>query len=95
MFQRSDAAIAGEWVVAGLDSDVELLQLVASDAFGFTRFGQYLRRLREQFAPAVVMDMFCLLRLQLELSVQGQGHAGGAGGGARLTGRCRFAVGAG
>jgi len=69
VFQHSEAATR-EWVVAGLDLDVELLQLVASDAFGFTRFGQYLRRLREQFAPAVVMDMFCLLRLQLELSVQ-------------------------
>lgn len=69
VFQRSEAATR-EWVVAGLDLDVELLQLVASDAFGFTRFGQYLQRLREQFGPAVVMDMFCLLRLQLELSVQ-------------------------
>ena len=69
VFQRSEAATR-EWVVAGLDLDVELLQLVASDAFGFTRFGQYLQRLQEQFGPAVVMDMFCLLRLQLELSVQ-------------------------
>jgi protease PrsW len=69
VFERSEAATR-EWVIAGLDLDVELLQLVASDAFGFTRFGQYLQRLREQFGPAVVIDMFCLLRLQLELSVQ-------------------------
>lgn len=69
VFQRSEAATR-EWVVAGLDLDVELLQLVASDAFGFTRFGQYLQRLRDQFGPPVVLDMFCLLRLQLELSVQ-------------------------
>ena len=66
---RSEAATR-EWVGAGLDLDVELLQLVSSDAFGFTRFGQYLQRLREQFEPEVVLDMFCLLRLQLELSVQ-------------------------
>ena len=69
VFQRSEAATR-EWVGAGLDLDVELLQLVSSDAFGFTRFGQYLQRLREQFEPEVVLDMFCLLRLQLELSVQ-------------------------
>jgi hypothetical protein len=69
VFQRSEDATR-EWVVAGLDLDVELLQLVGSDAFGYTRFGQYLSRLREQFEPAVVLDMFCLLRLQLELSVQ-------------------------
>jgi protease PrsW len=69
VFERSEAATR-EWVVAGLDLDVELLQLVGSEAFGFTRFGLYLQRLREQFGPAVVIDMFCLLRLQLELSVQ-------------------------
>lgn len=69
VFHRSEEATR-EWVVAGLDLDVELLQLVGSDAFGYTRFGQYLRQLREQFEPAVVLDMFCLLRLQLELSVQ-------------------------
>ena len=69
VFQRSEAATR-EWVVAGLDIDVELLNLVASDAFGYTRFGQYLKRLREQFSGPIVMDMFCLLRMQLELSVQ-------------------------
>lgn len=69
VFQRSEAATR-DWVVAGLDIDVELLQLVASDAFGYTRFGQYLRRLREQFSGPVVLNMICLLRLQLELSVQ-------------------------
>jgi len=69
VFHRSEQATR-EWVVAGLDLDVELLQLVASETFGYTRFGQYLRQLREQFEPAVVLDMVCLLRLQLELSVQ-------------------------
>jgi RsiW-degrading membrane proteinase PrsW (M82 family) len=69
VFHRGEAATR-DWVVAGLDLDVELLQLVASDAFGYTRFGQYLQRLREQFGGPVVLDMFCLLRLQLELSVQ-------------------------
>ena len=69
VYQRSEAATR-EWVVAGLDLDVELLNLVASDAFGDTRFGQYLKRLRQQFSGPIVMDMFCLLRMQLELSVQ-------------------------
>ena len=70
VFQRSEAATR-EWVVAGLDLDVELLQLVASDAFGYTRFGQYLQPLaRAVRAGRSSLDMFCLLRLQLELSVQ-------------------------
>ena len=35
-----------------------------------TRFGSYLRELRQRFPGPVVADMFCLLRLELELSVQ-------------------------
>jgi protease PrsW len=69
VFQRSEAATR-DWVVAGLDLDIELLQLVGLEAFSDTRMGQYLRRLRDQFGPSVALDMFCLLRLQLELSVQ-------------------------
>ena len=69
VFQRSEAATR-EWVGAGLDLDVQLLDLVRSDAFTYTRFGQYLQELRRRFAGPVVADMFCLLRLELELSIE-------------------------
>jgi RsiW-degrading membrane proteinase PrsW (M82 family) len=69
VFQRSETATR-EWVGAGLDLDMELLQLVQSEAFGFTRFGTYLQELRRNFPGPTVADMFCLLRLELELSVQ-------------------------
>lgn len=69
VFQRSESATR-EWVGAGLDLDIELLQLVQSEAFGFTRFGSYLRELRRSFPGPTVADMFCLLRLELELGVQ-------------------------
>lgn len=69
VFQRSEQTTR-EWVGAGLDLDLELLDLVRSDAFAFTRFGQYLQELRARFSGPVVTDMFCLLRLQIELSVQ-------------------------
>jgi RsiW-degrading membrane proteinase PrsW (M82 family) len=59
-----------EWVGAGLDLDVQLLELVTSETFHATHFGAYLRQLRARFAGPVVADMFCLLRLQLELSAQ-------------------------
>ncbi|HTI38360.1 MAG TPA: PrsW family glutamic-type intramembrane protease [Vicinamibacterales bacterium] len=62
-----------EWVGAGLDLDVELLDLVTSDAFEVTHFAQYLRELRARFPGPIVADMFCLLRLQLELSAQAKG----------------------
>ncbi len=59
-----------EWVGAGLDLDLELLSLMTSDAFMLTRFGRHLVALRERLTPSVIADMFCLLRLELELSVQ-------------------------
>ena len=45
VFQRSEAATR-DWVGAGLDLDVELLELVALGASPHTRFGTYLRELR-------------------------------------------------
>jgi RsiW-degrading membrane proteinase PrsW (M82 family) len=69
VFARSERSTR-EWVGAGLDLDVELLALVASDGFVFTHFGRYLQELRTRMPGPVVADMFCLLRLELELSVQ-------------------------
>jgi RsiW-degrading membrane proteinase PrsW (M82 family) len=69
VFQRSERATR-EWVGAGLDLDVELLQLVSSEHFAATRFGTYLSELKERFDGSIVADMFCLLRVELELSVR-------------------------
>jgi RsiW-degrading membrane proteinase PrsW (M82 family) len=69
VFDRSERATR-EWMGAGMDLDIEVLQLVASEHFGLTRFGQYLQELRSRFPAIVVADMYCLLRLELELSVQ-------------------------
>src|SRR5215471_2693111 len=69
VFQRSEHATR-EWVVSGLDLDIELLQLIASDVFGATRFGTYLDSLKTRFPRHVVVDMFCLLRVELELAIQ-------------------------
>jgi RsiW-degrading membrane proteinase PrsW (M82 family) len=69
IFERSERATR-EWIGAGLDLDVELLRLVESDDFSFTRFGKYLNELRVRFPGHVVVDMFCLLRLELELAIQ-------------------------
>lgn len=69
VFERSEQATR-EWVGAGLDLDLTLLQLVMSDGFQATRFGTYLRALPSHFEGVVVADMFCLLRIELELAVQ-------------------------
>lgn len=69
VFERSERATR-EWVGAGLDLDLQLLELVRSEIFVHTRFGQYLRELAQRFPGPVVADMFCLLRLEIELSIQ-------------------------
>ena len=69
VFERSEESTR-EWVGAGLDLDLTLLQLVMSDGFQATRFGTYLRALPSHFDGVVVADMFCLLRIELELAVQ-------------------------
>jgi protease PrsW len=71
-FERSERATR-EWVGDGLDLDVELLRLVLSDDFGHTRLGGYLQELRARFPHPVVADMFCLMRLELELSIRVKG----------------------
>ena len=72
VFSRSEERTR-EWVGAGLDLDVELLQLITSPVFGGTRLGRYLNELRSRFPGPVVADMFCLLQLDLELSIRAKG----------------------
>jgi RsiW-degrading membrane proteinase PrsW (M82 family) len=59
-----------EWVSAGLDLDVELLQLTRSALFADTRLGRYLVELGERFPGLIVADMFCLLQVDLELAIR-------------------------
>jgi protease PrsW len=68
VFDRSERATR-EWMGAGMDLDIEVLQLVVSEHFAVTRLGQYLQELRARFPGVVVANMYCLLRLELELSV--------------------------
>ena len=69
VFGRSERSTR-EWIGGGLDLDVDLLALVTSEGFAMTPFGRHLRQLQAQMPGPVVADMLCLLRLELELSVQ-------------------------
>ncbi len=83
VFDRSERATR-EWVSAGLDLDLQVLQLVVSEHFTVTRFGQYLQELRARFSGPVVADMYCLLRLDLELAVQAKALVMARGAGLHL-----------
>jgi protease PrsW len=72
VFERSER-MTREWVGDGLDLDLDLLNLITSPAFQHTHFGKYLQQLRAHFDGAVVSDMFCLLQLELELSIRAKG----------------------
>ena len=83
VFDRSERATR-EWVSAGLDLDLEVLQLMVSEHFVVTRFGRYLHELRARFPGPVVADMYCLLRLELELAVQAKALVMARGAGLEL-----------
>lgn len=68
-FERSERATR-EWIGGGLDLDLTLHELMHSSDFALTRFGRYLSELRTRLPAPIVVDMFCLLRLDLELSIQ-------------------------
>jgi RsiW-degrading membrane proteinase PrsW (M82 family) len=57
------------WLGVGFDTDQNLLEMITSGVLGETPVGEYLQSLQERFPSAVVADMLCLLRLQVELSI--------------------------
>ncbi len=62
-----------EWLGAGFDSDQELLAAVNSGRISETRISHYLVELKSRFEGTTVVDMLCLLRLRLELSIRAKG----------------------
>ena len=61
------------WLGIGFDSDVELLGMINSGNIAETRVGEYLRSLEDKFQPEVLVDLFCYLRVYLELAIQAKG----------------------
>lgn len=72
VFSRSEKGTR-EWLGAGFDSDVEMLQSTLGQDVSETRVGRYLLSLRSRFEGPVVADMMCLLRVHLELSIRAKG----------------------
>jgi len=62
-----------EWLGTGFDTDAELLEIINAGQASDSRIGAYLVELRERFPPPTVVDMVCLLRLRLELSIRAKG----------------------
>ena len=62
-----------EWLGTGFDTDAELLESITAGRASDSRIGAYLADLRERFPPSTVVDIVCLLRLRLELSIRAKG----------------------
>jgi RsiW-degrading membrane proteinase PrsW (M82 family) len=62
-----------DWLGTGFDTDAELLETITAGRASDSRIAAYLVELRERFPPSTVVDMVCLLRLRLELSIRAKG----------------------
>jgi hypothetical protein len=72
VFRASQRATSA-WLGVGFDTDSELLEIMGSGRMSETRIGTYLESLRARFPPEMLVDMLCLIRLHLELSVKAKG----------------------
>jgi RsiW-degrading membrane proteinase PrsW (M82 family) len=70
---RASQRATRSWLGVGFDTDSELLETMSSGRMSETRIGAYLETLRERFPAETLVDMLCLIRLQLELSVKAKG----------------------
>ena len=72
IYERSERATR-DWLGAGLDSDIERLELLLEGDESQTPIGEYFESLRHRFSGPVMGDMVCLLRIHLELSMRAKG----------------------
>ncbi|TDI73568.1 MAG: PrsW family intramembrane metalloprotease [Bacteroidetes bacterium] len=61
------------WLGSGFDTDQELLKSILSGDIRDTRVGMYLQALKERFDGSTVVDMLCLIRIRVELSIRAKG----------------------
>ncbi len=72
IYQRSERSTR-KWLGVGFDADVGTLNMIVAGNISDSPIGAYLRSIKDRFTPEVVVDIFCYLRLYLELSVKAKG----------------------
>lgn len=72
LFKRSERETRS-WLGTGFDTDQELLRVMRAGEVSDTPVGGYLKGLRTNFPPEVIVDMMCLLRLRAELGIKAKG----------------------
>lgn len=61
------------WLGVGFDTDQDMLNMITDGDIQDTKIGRYLSSLKSKFKGEVVVDMLCLLRIHLELSIRAKG----------------------
>lgn len=72
VFTQSEKGLQN-WLESGLDNDVKILEFIKNGKFKETKPGRYLCSFKTKFPGEVVMDMFCYLRIYLELAIRSKG----------------------
>jgi RsiW-degrading membrane proteinase PrsW (M82 family) len=72
VFSKSESSLR-EWLEIGLDTDVYVLEMITSGNISQSKIGQYLDSIQHRFPGEVVVDMLCLLRTHLELTIRAKG----------------------
>ncbi|MEN6453885.1 MAG: PrsW family glutamic-type intramembrane protease [Prolixibacteraceae bacterium] len=58
------------WLEIEFNSEVELLTMINKGQFLRTRSGEYLASLKNKFPAEIIVDMYCFIRIYLELSIK-------------------------
>jgi RsiW-degrading membrane proteinase PrsW (M82 family) len=72
VFRASEKATRN-WLGVKFDTDQELLEMIQTGRVTESRLGGYFESLQTRFSGEVVVDMLCMLRLHLELSIRAKG----------------------
>jgi hypothetical protein len=72
VFRASEKATRN-WLGVKFDTDQELLEMIQTGRITESRLGGYFESLQTRFKGEVVVDMLCMLRLHLELSIRAKG----------------------
>ena len=64
----------GEWLETEFSSEVEMLTMINRGEFSSTKAGEYLLSIKEQFSQEVIFDMYCYLKIYLELSIKAKSN---------------------
>jgi RsiW-degrading membrane proteinase PrsW (M82 family) len=72
VFERSEKATRA-WLSGEFDGELQMLQEILAGTVAHTRTGAYLESLKSRFEGTVLVDMLCLLRIQLELKIRAKG----------------------